>query len=167
VDASPETWRWIWLGAAVFLTAGEMAIPGSFILIPFGISAFVAMIAALAGANIAAGWTIFVVLGTLLFCVFWRISARSMRDMPSPEGAGEARLIGAAGSVLETIPDSPSGSGLVAVGAEKWRAVTDGTAIDVGTQVTVTGVKGTRVIVASLVGDENSTSISEPTDKET
>lgn len=167
MDASPETWRWIWLGAAVFLTAGEMSVPGTFILIPFGISAFVAMVAAFAGANIAVGWTIFVVLGTLLFYVFWRMSARSMRDMPSPEGAGEARLIGAAGSVLETIPDTPSGSGLVAVGSERWRAVTKGAAIDVGTQVTVTGVKGTRVIVTSTGNDENSTVTSEPTDKET
>ena len=52
MDASPETWRWIWLAAAVVLIAGEMAVPGTFILIPFGIEylqtiAFILVIASL------------------------------------------------------------------------------------------------------------------------
>ncbi|MFT7645529.1 MAG: hypothetical protein ACI8Y4_000259 [Candidatus Poriferisodalaceae bacterium] len=46
MDTDPETWRWVWLAASVVLVAGEMAVPGTFILIPFGLSALVAMILA-------------------------------------------------------------------------------------------------------------------------
>ena len=46
MDVNPETWRWIWLVIAAALITGEMFVAGTFILIPFGLSAVVAMILA-------------------------------------------------------------------------------------------------------------------------
>ena len=71
MDVSPETWRWIWLVIAGVLIAGEMFVAGSFILIPFGISAAVAMVMAFFGAPLILDWVVFVGLGAVLFCVFW------------------------------------------------------------------------------------------------
>ncbi len=39
---SSETWRWIWLGAAVAFTVGEIAVAGSFFLLPFAAGALAA-----------------------------------------------------------------------------------------------------------------------------
>jgi membrane protein implicated in regulation of membrane protease activity len=147
VDTSPESWRWIWLVAAMVLIAGEMAVPGTFILIPFGISAAVAMILAFAGVDIIVGWLVFVLLGGALFTIFWKMSRKSMAAMEAPEGAGVNRLIGVSGVLLEAIPDDPSSSGVVKIGGERWRAITDGEPIEEGAVVAVTAVRGTRVVV--------------------
>ena len=95
MDVSPETWRWIWLVIAGVLIAGEMFVAGSFILIPFGISAAVAMVMAFFGAPLILDWVVFVGLGAVLFSVFWKKSRKSMAAMESPPGAGHDRLIGA------------------------------------------------------------------------
>ena len=125
MDVSPETWRWIWLVIAGVLIAGEMFVAGSFILIPFGISAAVAMVMAFFGAPLILDWVVFVGLGAVLFSVFWKKSRKSMAAMESPPGAGHDRLIGALGQALEDIPDGPSSSGLVKTGGEEWRAISD------------------------------------------
>ena len=125
MDVSPETWRWIWLAIAGVLIAGEMFVAGSFILIPFGISAAVAMVMAFFGAPLILDWVVFVGLGAVLFSVFWKKSRKSMAAMESPPGAGHDRLIGALGQALEDIPDGPSSSGLVKTGGEEWRAISD------------------------------------------
>ena len=101
MDVSPETWRWIWLVIAGVLIAGEMFVAGSFILIPFGISAAVAMVMAFFGAPLILDWVVFVGLGAVLFSVFWKKSRKSMAAMESPPGAGHDRLIGALGQALE------------------------------------------------------------------
>ena len=125
MDVSPETWRWIWLVIAGVLIAGEMFVAGSFILIPFGISAAVAMVMAFFGAPLILDWVVFVGLGAVLFSVFWKKSRKSMAAMESPPGAGHDRLIGALGQALEDIPDGPSSSGLVKTGGEESRAISD------------------------------------------
>ena len=47
----PEAWRWIWLGAAALFVMGEIAMPGAFFLLPFGVGATAATIVAFAGAS--------------------------------------------------------------------------------------------------------------------
>jgi membrane protein implicated in regulation of membrane protease activity len=42
----PETWRWIWLGAAVALAIGELAVPGTFFLVSFAVGAGAAALVA-------------------------------------------------------------------------------------------------------------------------
>ena len=70
MDTDPETWRWVWLAASVVLTAGEMTVAGTFILIPFGLSALVAMVLAFAGVSLIVQWLVFVPLGGALFALF-------------------------------------------------------------------------------------------------
>ena len=147
MDVSPETWRWIWLVIAGVLIAGEMFVAGSFILIPFGISAAVAMVMAFFGAPLILDWMVFVGLGAVLFSVFWKKSRKSMAAMESPPGAGHDRLIGALGQALEDIPDGPSSSGLVKTGGEEWRAISDSGPILSGSVIEIIEVRGTRVVV--------------------
>ena len=147
MDTDPQTWQWIWLVIGVVLIAGEMAVPGTFILIPFGISAVLAMILAFVGVGIVAQWAVFVLVGAGLFMMFWKMSRRSMEDMEAPKGAGADRLLGAVGVVEEPIPESPGVPGSVRFGGETWRAVTDGAPIDEGVDVEVVEVRGTRVVV--------------------
>ena len=147
MDVSPETWRWIWLVIAGVLIAGEMFVAGSFILIPFGISAAVAMVMAFLGAPLILDWMGFVGLGAALFSVFWKKSRKSMAAMESPPGAGHDRLIGALGQALEDIPDGPSSSGLVKTGGEEWRAISDSGPILSGSVIEIIEVRGTRVVV--------------------
>ncbi len=147
MDVSPETWRWIWLVIAGVLIAGEMFVAGSFILIPFGISAAVAMVMAFFGAPLILDWVVFVGLGAVLFSVFWKKSRKSMASMESPPGAGHDRLIGALGQALEDIPDGPSSSGLVKTGGEEWRAISDSGPILSGSVIEIIEVRGTRVVV--------------------
>ena len=147
MDVSPETCRWIWLVIAGVLIAGEMFVAGSFILIPFGISAAVAMVMAFFGAPLILDWVVFVGLGAVLFSVFWKKSRKSMAAMESPPGAGHDRLIGALGQALEDIPDGPSSSGLVKTGGEEWRAISDSGPIPSGSVIEIIEVRGTRVVV--------------------
>ena len=147
MDVSPETWRWIWLVIAGVLIAGEMFVAGSFILIPFGISAAVAMVMAFLGAPLILDWMVFVGLGAALFSVFWKKSRKSMAAMESPPGAGHDRFIGALGQALEDIPDGPSSSGLVKTGGEEWRAISDSGPILSGSVIEIIEVRGTRVVV--------------------
>ena len=147
MDVSPETWRWIWLAIAGVLIAGEMFVAGSFILIPFGISAAVAMVMAFFGAPLILDWVVFVGLGGVLFSVFWKKSRKSMAAMESPPGAGHDRLIGALGQALEDIPDGPSSSGMVKTGGEEWRAISDSGPILSGSVIEIIEVRGTRVVV--------------------
>ena len=147
MDVSPETWRWIWLVIAGVLIAGEMFVAGSFILIPFGISAAVAMVMAFLGAPLILDWMVFVGLGAALFSVFWKKSRKSMAAMESPPGAGHDRLIGALGQALEDIPDGPSSSGLIKTGGEEWRAISDSGPILSGSVIEIIEVRGTRVVV--------------------
>ena len=103
MDVDPDTWRWIWLVIAAALITGEMFVAGTFILIPFGISAAVAMVLAFFGAPLVVDWIVFVGLGGALFSVFWRRSRISIAAMKSPPGAGHDRLIGAFGRTIESI----------------------------------------------------------------
>ena len=72
MDITPDTWRWIWLVIAAVLITGEMFVAGTFILIPFGLSAAVAMVLAFFGAPLIIDWIVFVGLGGALFSIFWR-----------------------------------------------------------------------------------------------
>lgn len=141
----PESWRWIWLGAAVLFGLGEMASPGSFFLAPFAIGAALAAILAFAGADLTIEWVAFVgvSLGTFLAL---RPLARRLDAQGSSEGVGSRRLIGREGVVLQDV--GPTAAGSVRIDTEEWRASTGGADVIVaGTPVRVTEMEGTRVIV--------------------
>jgi membrane protein implicated in regulation of membrane protease activity len=142
----PETWRWIWLGAALLFAIGEMATPGAFFLAPFAIGALVAAILAFAGAPLAAEWLAFVAVSVIAFAGLRPLARRLDRDVTASDGVGSRRLIGRSGMVLETI--EPGHLGLVRIDREEWRAEAAGReAVPAGAAVRVTQVEGTRVIV--------------------
>ena len=141
----PESWRWIWIVAALAFGLGEMSTPGSFFLAPFGIGAAVAAVLAFAGASVTVEWLAFV--GVSFACLFaLRPLAHRLDRSATAEGIGSRRLIGRDGVVLAAIP--PGDLGVVRVDREEWRATTsDRTAVEAGALVTVTAVEGTKVIV--------------------
>jgi membrane protein implicated in regulation of membrane protease activity len=143
---SPESWRWVWLAAAVLFGIGEMSTPGSFFLLPFALGAVVAAVLAFSDVAIVAQWGAFVAIsfGSL---VALRPLARRL-DIGGPsEGIGSRRLIGREGVMLRGI-DAPGELGLVRIDREEWRAEsTDGSLIPEGAVVRVADVQGTRVVV--------------------
>ncbi len=143
----PESWRWIWLTAAVVFGIGEMTTPGAFVLAPFAIGAVVASALAFADVPIAGEWAAFVGISVAAFAGLRPLARRLDRDGRASDGVGSRRLIGRAGVVLE--PIEPDHLGLVRVDREEWRAESaDRTPVPSGTAIRVTQVEGTRVIVA-------------------
>jgi membrane protein implicated in regulation of membrane protease activity len=145
----PESWRWIWLTAAVLFGIGEMATPGAFFLAPFAIGAAVSAVLAFADVAIAWQWLAFVAVSGIAFAGLRPFARRLDERAGSSEGIGSRRLIGRSGTVLEAI--EPHHPGLVRVEREEWRAeAADHEAIPAGTPVRVTQVEGTRVIVSPM-----------------
>jgi membrane protein implicated in regulation of membrane protease activity len=141
----PETWRWIWLGAAVLFGIGEMATPGAFFMAPFAIGAVVAAGLAFAEVSLAAQWAAFVGVSVVALIALRPLARRLDRD-GGADGIGSRRLIGKGGTVLEDI--GPDHLGLVRVEREVWRAESaDRTGLPEGSSIMVTEVEGTRVIV--------------------
>jgi membrane protein implicated in regulation of membrane protease activity len=142
-----ETWRWIWLGAAVLFGLGEMATPGSFFLGPFAIGAAIAAALAFAGVDAVWQWTAFVGISVAsLFAL--RPLARRLDRTAGSDGVGSRRLIGRTGVVLTDITEGDPG--VVRIDREEWRAVAaGGTELQAGQRIRVTEVEGTKVIVAS------------------
>ncbi len=146
----PETWRWIWLAAAVVFAVGELAVAGSFFLAPFAVAAAVACVAAFAGASIAVSWGAFVVVGVVATAVLRPLARRL--DASSPTNtAGVNRWVGREGLVLVDIPAGVAETGSVRLEREEWRASSDGgAAIPAGARVMVERVDGTRLVVREI-----------------
>ncbi len=138
-----DIWRWLWTGLAVFLAVGELFTAG-FYLLPFAVGGAVAAI--LAWVDIGVGWqwaAFFVVsIGTLLY-LQWFIRRQDIHDTKS---IGANRYLNMRAIVLEQV-DPVVATGRVRVESEEWRATSDGEIIEPGAQVTITEVRGTRLVV--------------------
>jgi membrane protein implicated in regulation of membrane protease activity len=142
-----EAWRWVWMIAVVVFAIGEMAVAGSFFLLPFAVGALAACIAAFAGADLVLQWALFVGISAASLAALYPLRKRFDQG-DSQDGIGARRLIGQPGSVLQAISPGPDGGGLVRVGREDWRAQSlDGSPISAGSVVRVVEVRGTRVVV--------------------
>ena len=142
----PESWRWVWLIAAVVFGAGEMATPGSFFLAPFAIGAAVAAVLAFADVSLTIEWLAFVVVSLAMLAALRPLARRLDDKGDSVAGVGSRRLIGREGVVLEPIPGGDIG--VIRVDREEWRAITaDRTELAAGTAVRITDVEGTKVVV--------------------
>ena len=138
---------WIWILAGLLLLAVEMATPGGFVAIFFGIGALLAGL--LAALGIAGSlWS-----QLLLFSIFSAGSLVLMRRpvrrwfepaMPAP---GVDRLDGERGVVLEAI--APGGVGRVEVRGSSWGARTVATALNKGDRCIVERVEGLTLWVRS------------------
>lgn len=132
-----------------------MVVPGTFFLLPFGISAAVAVVLSFLGVPVAISFVVFIVLGIALFGWFFKWSKKYAGENETPIGVGADRLLGEIGPVLSVIPAGPTQSGKVRLGAEVWNAESDNDMmIPDGAVVRVVEVRGTRVIVTPAASTE-------------
>jgi membrane protein implicated in regulation of membrane protease activity len=154
-----DVWPWIWLITAVVFALVELIlVGGSFIVLPWAASAFIAAILAFYDVPIEIQWAVFVFGGAVLFAVMYQWAQRFMRENTMDPGVGADRLVGLTAIVTSPIiPEDTSRAGRVSIDGEVWGAVTDGTyRIDSGARVRVLAMKGTRVVVAPLAPDRPS-----------
>jgi len=138
-----ELW-WIWIIIAAFFAISEIFTAGFFILW-FGIAAAVAGILAFLGVGIVWQWIAFVIVSGILIAISRRFADRVTKSGPS--GIGADRLIGKIGIVLEDI-NNIQNTGRVRIDKDEWRADSaDDHTIEKGTQVIVTRLDGTHVVV--------------------
>lgn len=142
----PQDAAVVFLVLGLGLSAAEIVAPG-LVLLPFGIGAVIASLTGFLGAPTVVQAIIFIVGSTAIFLAL-RPVARRLNQSDQDEGIGARRLVGARALVLEEIP--PDDSGMVRIDREEWRAESlDDTRLPAGTPVTVTEVRGTRVIVTA------------------
>ena len=145
-NVSPSEVAVIFLVVGLGLCAAEIAAPG-LVLLPFGVGALIAALTGFVGAAPLVQALVFVGSSLAAF-VAMRPLARRLNQSDEDEGIGARRLVGSRALVLEDIPANDSG--MVRIDREQWRAETvDDTALPAGSAVTVTEVRGTRVIVES------------------
>ena len=144
-DVDNEVWRWLWTIFAVVMGIGEIFTAG-FFLLPFAIGAGAAAILAWAGTGILAQWLVF--FGVSVFALAYLRRFISRQDEGEQPRVGANRWIGLEGVVIDDI-DSVSGSGMVRVGTEEWRA-TAPQAVAAGQKIVVTDVRGARLVVEPL-----------------
>jgi len=135
----------IFLVVGLGLCAAEIAAPG-LVLLPFGVGALIASLTGFLGAPGLVQAIIFLGASGAAFAAM-RPLARRLNESDVDEGIGARRLVGSRAVVLEQIPANDSV--MVRIDREQWRAESvDDTPLPAGITVTVTEVRGTRVIVA-------------------
>jgi membrane protein implicated in regulation of membrane protease activity len=150
-----NAWPWMWLGIGVVVAIIELTmLPGSFVILPFGVSAFAASIAGFYDASIEVQWAIFVLGGGVLWYLMFRFARRWVDENRIAPGVGADRLVGLSAIVTRAIdPEDTDRQGRVSVQGEVWGALTDAdSVVEAGTKVTITEVNGTRVVVHRDVG---------------
>ena len=147
---SPETWRWIWLVAAVVFAVGEVAVAGSFFLLPFALGATAAAVLGFADLSVGIEWVAFVGVSAATVAALRPVAKRLDRRTP-PSGIGANRWVGRQGVVLRDIPAGHGATGLIRLEREEWRAESLlGVPIREGSTVLVSRVDGTRLVVVPL-----------------
>jgi len=149
-----NVWPWIWLFIAVVFAVVELTlVGGSFIILPWAASAFVAAVLAFYDVAIEIQWTVFVIGGAGLFVLLFRWAQRFMTENTLEPGVGADRLVGLVGLVTTPIePDDSDRLGRVTIDGEVWGAVCEAP-VPAGTRVRVVSMKGTRVIVTPVRSD--------------
>lgn len=144
-DVDNEIWRWLWTILAMVLGIGEIFTAG-FFLLPFAIGAGVAAVLAWLNAAVLAQWLVF--FGVSVFAMAYLRRFIGRQDMELQPRVGANRWVGSEGVVLHDI-DPRSGSGMVRILNEEWRA-TSNQPILAGSQIVVVAVEGARLVVEQL-----------------
>ncbi len=144
-EVEDEVWRWLWTVFAVVMGIGEIFTAG-FFLLPFAIGAAAAAVLAWIGAAVIAQWLVF--FGVSIFSMAFLRRFIERQDEGDQPVLGANRWVSTLGIVLEDI-DPDSGSGMVRVLSEEWRA-TAPQPISKGTRIIVTEVSGTRLVVEPI-----------------
>ncbi len=148
-----NVWPWIWLGTAIVFALVELIlVGGSFIVLPWAASAFVAAILAFYDVAIEIQWAVFVFGGAAMFVLLYRWAQRFMAENTMAPGVGADRLVGLTAIVTAPIVnDDVDRRGRVSVAGEVWGAISEaGAVIPEGTRVTVVSMQGTRVVVEPI-----------------
>ncbi len=154
-----DVWPWVWLMVSVIFTVIEVTVlGGSFILLPFAVSAFLAAVLGFYDVPIEGQWAAFVLGGAVLWVGFYRWAKTFLRS-DLPPGVGADRLVGMTAIVTVAVtPDDTDRRGRITVDGEVWGAVADqGMTLAEGTRVRITSMKGTRVVVEPIDATENDT----------
>ena len=144
----------MWLFIAVVFALVEVTIlAGSFILLPFAVSAFAASILGFYDVSIEVQWAVFVFGGAALWLGFYRWARNFLDDHVLPPGVGAERLVGMTAIVTEEVdPDDTARSGRISVVGETWGAIThDEIKLAEGTKVRIVAMEGTRVVIEPVV----------------
>lgn len=146
----PEIWRWIWLVATGMFVLGELAMAGSFFLLPFGVGTAVATVLAFSNVSESLQWVAFIVLSVASLAAL-RPLAKKLNAQEQPAKVGSTRLIGEIGVVTKDLGADLTENGSIQIGREEWPAETKGMEhIPAGTRVKVTHIEGTRVVVEAV-----------------
>jgi membrane protein implicated in regulation of membrane protease activity len=148
-----NVWPWVWLIVAIGFALIELTVlGGSFVLLPFAVSAFAAAILAYYEVAIEVQWAVFLGGGALLFVVLARWARGFLKENPLTPGVGAERLVGRPAIVTVDIdPDDTSRRGRVSVDGEVWGALTNvDHPLRAGMKVRVASMQGTRVVVEPL-----------------
>ena len=140
------TWQWVFFSIAALLAVGEI-FSAAFFLLPFAIGAALSGVLALLGVHPAVLMTVFVSASGL---GLWGLQRYALRDDGEPAAVGATRFVGMRAIVTEQV-ERNQGIGRVRMETEDWRATTD---LDIeiipGTEVLVTEVRGTRLVVVPI-----------------
>ena len=148
--STPESWAVVWVIATVVFLLGEMAHRVRFFFLPFAVGAGVAAITGLFGLAIPLQWLVFLGTAGGGTAVLLPLGRHFERGGVS-HAVGSGRWLHKEAVVLEEIPDTPGGTGLVQLERERWRAESGArVVIPVGSTVLVTAIDGTRLVVLPL-----------------
>jgi membrane protein implicated in regulation of membrane protease activity len=147
-----DVWPWVWLGTAVVFALVELIlVGGSFIVLPWALSAFIASILAFYGVPVEIQWIVFVFGGAVMFAFLYRWAQRFMKENTMDPGVGADRLVGLTAIVTRPIvPDDTGRGGRVTIDGEVWGVADADHEFAVGNKVRVVAMKGTRVVVSPL-----------------
>jgi len=144
-----NAWPWVWLGIAVLFA---IMLAGSFVLLPFSISAFAASLLGFYEVPIEFQWLVFVGGGAVVWVFLYRYAKRWAGENEMAPGVGADRVVGLMAIVTDMIdPDDTDRRGRVSISGEVWGALSEhNMSLAKGSKVRVTSVNGTRVMVEPL-----------------
>lgn len=145
-------WPWVWLGIAVFFALIELTVlAGSFVLLPFAVSALGAALLGFYDVAIEIQWLVFLGGGGLLWIGLYRYAKNFAGNNELEPGVGADRLIGLDGIVTTAIdPNDTDRRGRVTAQGEVWGATSgNGEPLAQGTHIRIVAVSGTKVVVES------------------
>ena len=158
-----DVWPWVWLVVAVSFTLIEVTIlSGSFLVLPFALSAFAASLLGFYDAPIEVQWAVFALGGGVLWVGFYRWARSFLRNHVLPAGVGAERPVGMVGTVtVAVMPGDTDRRGRISVDGEVWGAISDDDVpLEAGTRARITAMRGTRAViepVESLGSDDADT----------
>ena len=158
-------WPWVWLGIGVTFALIELTLlAGSFVLLPFAVSALFAALLGFYEVAIEIQWLVFIGGGGLLWIALYRYAKVFAGKSELAPGVGADRLVGLTGIVTAAIdPDDTERRGRISTHGEVWGAISEtGRPLPVGTHVEILSVIGTKVVVRSTEPIEPTTPPSSP-----